>query len=98
MNIRDEILHNPKIAATVSAITTGTGSGMMLNWIPDDIGKLSSLIGIILAIILIRVHWVTLKKSQLELEIMKRKEIERKEAVNQRKEKGKPLRREDDYK
>lgn len=96
MSVREEILHNPKIAATVSAMTTGTGAGTFLDWIPNDIGKLATVIGIILSIILIRVHLIGLKKAQLELKIMKDKEQEREKAAAMRKEKGQPLRREED--
>lgn len=88
-----ELAHNPKIAAGVSAVTTGTGAGTVLEWIPDDIGKLATLIGIALSIILIRVHLVALKKAQFELEVMKAKEDERQEAATRRKAEGQPLRR-----
>lgn len=66
-----EIIHSPKVAAGVSAVTTGTGAGTILEWIPDDIGKLATLVGIILSVILIRVHLIGLKKLQLEYKIMK---------------------------
>lgn len=96
MSIKEQIVHNPKIAAGVSAMTTGTGAGTVLDWIPDDIGKLATLVGIILSVILIRVYTVTLKKGQLELSIMKAKELERVAEVEARKKHGMPLRRDED--
>lgn len=83
-----EILHqiaqSPKVAAGVSAVTTGTGAGTILDWIPDDIGKLATLVGVILTAILICIHFVKLKKERLELEIMRRKERERLAAIQAR--------------
>lgn len=91
-----QLAQSPKIAASVSAVTTGTGAGTILEYIPDDIGKLATLIGIILSVILIRVHLVSLKKAQIELKMMKEKEAERCEVTTQRKESGQPLRRGED--
>lgn len=91
-----ELAQNPKIAAGVSTMTAGTGTGTMLDFIPGDIGKLATLVGIILSVILIRVHLINLKKSKLELEIMKKKEAERLFDIELRRENGKPVRREED--
>lgn len=91
-----QLTHNPKVAAGVAAMTTGTGAGTVLDWIPDDIGKLAVIVGIMVSIMILRVQRVTLKKEQLELQIMKDKEAERKEAAELRKETGQPLRREAD--
>lgn len=97
MNVRTEILESPKIAATVSAMTTGTGAGTALDWIPDDIGKLGTVIGIILSVILIRIHLVSLKKVQFELKTMTNRERRRSEIAALRKHVGEPLRRTDDH-
>jgi len=37
----------------VSAATTGTGLADWLNWIPDDIGKLATAVGILLSLVLV---------------------------------------------
>lgn len=91
-----ELAHNPKIAAGVSTVTTGTGLGTVLDFIPDDIGKLATLIGIVLSFILIRVHWAGLKKVQLEVSILKTQEAERVERAKARRKQGEALRRHED--
>ena len=99
MNVREllqQLTHNPKFAVGTATMTTGTGAGTLLDWIPDDIGKLAVIVGIMVSIMILRVQRVTLKKEQLELQIMKDKEAERKEAADYRKETGQPLRREAD--
>lgn len=74
-----EIASNPKVAGSVAGMTAAIGAAMesAISWIPDDIGKLASLIGVILSVILIRVHLMGLKKVQLELKLMKEKEAAR---------------------
>lgn len=99
MNIKDglqQLAENPKVASGAAAMTTGTGIGTFLDWIPNDIGKLATLVGIILSVVLIRVHLTNLKKAQLELQIMRDKEEERKEETRRRIERGEPVRREAD--
>ena len=99
MTVREELVqlsHNPKIASGVSALTTGTGVGTFLDYIPNDIGKLATLVGIVLSIILIRVHLLGLKKTQLEVEILKQEKAERQEAARLRMLNGEPTRREED--
>jgi uncharacterized membrane protein YfcA len=80
-----QLASDPRIASGVSAITTGTGLGTVLDWIPDDIGKLATLVGIILSIVLIYTHWrkgrIEYKKIQLEIRILKEREAERIEAA-----------------
>jgi hypothetical protein len=75
VSVRDsleQVANNPKVAGAVATITSGTGAGTVFDWIPTDIGKLATLIGIILSVILIKVHLVNLKKANLELEILKK--------------------------
>jgi hypothetical protein len=93
MSVR-ELVTDPRIAAAVASGTVGTGT--IIDFIPDGIGKIATVIGIVLSLLLIRVHYVNLQKSRLELEIMKRKEEERLEAATARKTDGMPLRRGDD--
>lgn len=66
-----QITQSPKVAAVVSAVTTGTGAGTILDWIPNDIGKLATVVGIVLSCVLIWVHVINLKKAQLELETLR---------------------------
>lgn len=84
MSLRDvghELVSNPKVAHAIATGTAGSGIGTMFNLIPDDIGKVATLIGIVLSVVLIFVHtrkaisnWkidkVNLSKSELELEIL----------------------------
>lgn len=103
MNVREalqELASNPKVASTVSAVTTGTGVGTVLDWIPDGIGKLATLVGIVLSLVLIYTHWrkgrIEYRKTLLEIKILEEKEAERLEAARRRKEAGLPARRDDD--
>lgn len=95
MNVQ-ELVTNPKVGQTIAAATTTTGLGTILDWIPDDIGKLATLIGIVLSVVLIRLHWLGVKKQQLELDILKEKEAERLENARLRRAHGQPVRRGDD--
>ena len=61
-----EIANHPKTAHIVAAATTATGTSTWFDWIPSDIGKLASLLGVILTTILIFIHTAKLKKSILD--------------------------------
>lgn len=100
MSIKNELVSNPKVAAGVSAMTTSSGFATFLDWIPNDIGKLATLVGIVLSLVLIYTHLrkgrIEYKKTQLEMEILKKKEEERLEHARSRREKGLPTRRQSD--
>lgn len=66
-----EVLTNVKVAVTVAATTISTGLGMFLDLIPDDIGKLATLIGIVLSVVLIYVHWLKTRILLVELKALK---------------------------
>ncbi len=68
-----KLLENAKVASFVSITMIATGTGTILDWVPDDIGKLSILIGIVLSCVLIFTH---IRKSNLQSEKTKL-EIER---------------------
>lgn len=77
MNIKSEVIQlamDPKTAAVVATTTTGTGISTIFDLIPGDIGKLATLIGMILSIILIYSHILSVKKTKLEITILKEKE------------------------
>ena len=82
-----ELIADPRVGVAVASMTTGAGT--VLDWIPDGIGKLATLVGIGLSILIACVQNVKFKKELLELEIMRRKEDERRNA-------GKQLRRSED--
>jgi len=80
VDIKQELVtlaQNPKVAASVSIMTTGTGAGTVLDWIPDDIGKLASVFGIILSAILTRMYLLSVKKLKLELEVLEERKRQR---------------------
>lgn len=68
---------NVKLAASTSLATATTGTITWLEWIPSDIGKLATLIGIALSTILIYTH---IKKAQRDKELhiieMAKKQLE----------------------
>ena len=64
MNVR-ELCESIKAAFGVAGATMGTGLGTVLDWIPDDIGKLGVLIGAVLSSVLI---WNHLRLGRLKYE------------------------------
>jgi len=103
LNVKEviqELATNPKTASVVSTLTTSTGIVTILDLIPNDIGKLATVVGIILSTVLIYTHWrkgrIEYEKTKLEITILKEKEVDRLESAALRKEKGQPVRRRDD--
>lgn len=74
-----------RIASLVSVVTTGMGMIISLDWIPNDIGKLATLVGILLSVVLIYTHWrkgrIEYKKTQLEIELLKEKNLKKDEEI-----------------
>jgi len=67
-----------KVGVVTGTSTVSVGAGTWFNMIPDDIGKLASIIGICLSSVLIYVHalkvrqgTLDIKKTKLEIEMMK---------------------------
>ena len=87
-DVIQEVAANPKAAQLVAMATTGTGVGTIFDIIPDDIGKLATLVGIILSSILIYKHAKLLKqdaeKNKIELEILKERRREQLENAAKR--------------
>jgi hypothetical protein len=67
-------IQSPKVGAGTAITTTGTGIGTIFDYIPDDIGKLATLIGIVLSLVLIRIHLVKLEIAKLERDKLKDEE------------------------
>ena len=65
---------DPKVAYGVSGTTATTGIADWLNWIPDDIGKLATLVGIVLSLVLIGNHAargiMAIRKHRAEMRIL----------------------------
>lgn len=81
MSVREQILSaasNTKAGVTVAAVTTGTGVGQQFfDYIPDDIGKAAVVVGIILSVVVCRLHALNIKKINLEMKIMRQREADR---------------------
>lgn len=82
MNVTQELVQNPKVVHAVAAATASVGTSTWLSWIPADIGKLGTLVGIVLSTVLIVVHItklihdrkirdIELERQMLELENLK---------------------------
>lgn len=61
-----DIFSDIKVAASVATITWSSGLATFLEWIPMDIGKLATLIGIVLSLVLIRSHLKRAKREEEE--------------------------------
>lgn len=76
MQLLSDAGQSPKVAASVSTATAGSGVATFLNLIPAEVGKLATLVGIALSLVLIITHLVKAyrdgKKHKLEMEILKR--------------------------
>lgn len=76
-NILNDIATDPKVGTTVAGFTSATGLGTTLSWIPEDIGKLATVVGIVLSLVLIYTHLrkgrSEYKKVQLEIALLERK-------------------------
>jgi len=66
------LLGDIKAAAAAAVATMSTGLGTVLEWIPNDIGKLASLVGVVLSCVLIYAHLLNAKKTRLEIENLRR--------------------------
>jgi hypothetical protein len=79
---------NMKVGVVTGAGTVSAGAGTWFDVIPDDIGKLASLVGILLSSLLIFFHVQKIRKSaleisktRLEIEILKAREAERQSMI-----------------
>ncbi len=76
MNILTDFLTDIKTAWVVAGTGAGTGTASLLNFIPDDIGKLGTIITGLLGIVLIVTHLMKMIREhrigKLDLLIKKR--------------------------
>jgi len=61
----DTLLNDIKVAISVAIATCSSGLATILEWVPTDIGKLATLVGILLSIVLIITH---IRKSRQDNE------------------------------
>lgn len=110
MSMKDTIEYvasNPKVATGVAAGTVGSGLAHIIDYIPDNIGKLAAFVGVVLSIVLIYQHMrraysqrqieaLEIEKLTRENELLRDKK-EKLEAIARRKKKNlTPSRRFDD--
>lgn len=57
MNVIEHALHDPKTAIVTAASTIMTSAGHVIDLIPDNIGKVGTLVGIVLSGVLIYTHF-----------------------------------------
>lgn len=73
----NNLINDARVAGVVSTTTMGSGMGVILDLIPNDIGKLATVVGIVLSLVLIFTHlrkgFIERKKIQLEIELLKNK-------------------------
>ena len=87
---------NTKAAASISTATTAAGLGTVLNYIPDVLGSVATMAGIMLSWFLIRKVRMETRKIKLEMEVLRERERAHRSEVEHRVEEGEPLRRESD--
>lgn len=68
--LTSELLTNLRVAAGVATITVSSGVATFIEWVPLDLGKIATLVGIVLSAVLIVTH---IRKAQRDAE---RHEIE----------------------
>lgn len=70
-----KVVEGTKSAVITAAATTGFSVGTVLDWIPDGVGKLGALVGVILSVVLIiihiRRHKLDVVKADLEAELLR---------------------------
>lgn len=64
------VVHAHPVSTGVALTTAGTGFVDFLDLIPDEIGKLASLVGICLSIVLIYFHIINTRKIMREREMI----------------------------
>ena len=60
-------MKNSLIGGSTAAATGGLGLAQIIEMIPDNIGKLACLIGIIASIFVIRTQYSIIRKTELEI-------------------------------
>ena len=87
------VSENPKAVAAISTITTVAGVSTVLNYLPPLLGCVTAMFGIVLTGVLIKNGLLKAKKTQLEIDLLKDREIER---LKERQDSGRPCRRDSD--
>lgn len=77
-----DLASNAKVGIATAATTAGSGIGTVLDYIPDDIGKLATLVGLVVSGIVGYAHWQLAQKSKAETELLKKELLERRKRLN----------------
>lgn len=96
-----QIIASPKIAGSVGASTAALGASSWLDLIPDDIGKVATLVGIALSLVYIfttvRKHRAEFRNLQLQNDSLELENAAKRLEIARRKERGLPARRSEDF-
>ena len=90
------VVENTKVVGTVSTVTTAAGLGTVLNYLPDVLGSVATMAGIMLSWFLIRKVRMETRKIKLEMDVLRDREQARQDEIETRVESGEPCRREGD--
>lgn len=97
-----QILASPKMGASVAASTTAAGISTWVDLIPDDIGKVATLVGICLSLVYIfttvRKHRAEFRNIQLRNDALELDNAAKRLEIERRKASGLPARRAEDCK
>ena len=86
-----ELVHSPKTPGIILPTTIGTGIATWIDLIPDNIGKLASLVGLVFSALIVYIQWRKFKLDEREKDITYALLQQKKEA----RAKGFSMRRED---
>lgn len=90
-----EIANNPKTPQIAAWMTVA------ISWIPAEIAKLGTLVGMGVSLALLWLHWrkgkIEYEKARIEADILHLEREERQAAADLRRQAGLPIRRNDDH-
>jgi beta-lactamase regulating signal transducer with metallopeptidase domain len=69
------VAQNARVASTVAVTTVSSGTASSLDWIPDDIGKLGTIVGMALSFIVIYAWTITIKIKRKDNQLKKQDSI-----------------------
>jgi len=98
--VATHLADNPKTGQIIAGVTVASGVSTWADWLPTDLGKIATFVGIVLSLVVI---YVTIqrerrerRRAELEQENLRMELAERKRRAAERRERGLPARRLDD--
>ena len=70
-----QLSNNPKVQAFGATFTTASGMGTVLNYLPDALGVVATMTGIMFTWVMIRKGRLDAKKIRLEIKLMKKEHL-----------------------